>query len=162
MPQLDFTTFPSQIFWLAVSFLVLWAIMHRIAIPTIRGVLQNRQTRISEDLSKAEKLKEEAESAEADFTSVIVNARSKASATLSNVREEAAKESDKRHQKLDETFARQAKESEHRVEVIKNEAIEQMSPITVEVTQEILKKLINVNVDKSKVEKAVASVAKNN
>ena len=158
MPQLDLTTFASQIFWLATTFFVLWLIMARSAIPTIRDVLQNRQTRISEDLRKAEKLKEEAESAEADFTSVIVNARSKASSMLSKVRDEAAEEADRRNAKLDETFARQAKESEHRIEVIKKEAISEMGPVTIEVTQEILKKLINVKVDKAKVEKAVSAV----
>lgn len=158
MPQLDFTTFASQIFWLATTFIVLWFIMARTAIPTIRDVLQNRQTRISEDLRKAEKLKEEAESAEADFTSVIVNARSKASTMLAKVRVEASEEADRRNAKLDETFARQAKESEHRIEVIKKEALSEMAPVTVEVTQEILKKLINVKVEKAKVEKAISAV----
>ncbi len=158
MPQLDLTTFASQIFWLATTFFVLWFIMARTAIPTIRDVLQNRQTRISEDLRKAEKLKEEAESAEADFTSVIVNARGKASTMLAKVRDEAAVEADRRNAKLDETFARQAKESEHRIEVIKKEALSEMAPVTVEVTQEILKKLINVKVDKTKVEKVVSAL----
>ena len=159
MPQLEFATFASQIFWLATTFVILWIIMSRSAIPTIREVLQNRQTRISEDLRKAEKLKEEAESAEADFTSVIVNARSKASTMLSKVRDQADEEAESRNAKLDETFARHARESEHRIEVIKKEAIEQMTPVTIEVTQEILKKLINVKVDKAKVEKSIQAVS---
>ena len=63
MPQLDFATFASQIFWLVVTFGVLYLIMARSALPVIREVLQTRQTRIFEDLRKAEKLKEEAQEA---------------------------------------------------------------------------------------------------
>jgi F-type H+-transporting ATPase subunit b len=158
MPQLDLSTFASQIFWLVVTFGVLYLIMARSALPVIREVLQTRQTRIFEDLRKAEKLKEEAESAEADFTSVIVNARGKASNTLAKVREKASAESEKRHAKLDDTFSRQAKESEHRIEIIKKEAVSEMVPVTVEITREMVKKLVNIDVDNDKIEKLALSL----
>lgn len=158
MPQLDFSTFASQIFWLVVTFGVLYLIMARSALPVIREVLQTRQTRIFEDLRKAEKLKEEAESAEADFTSVIVNARGKAGVLLGKVREKATAESEKRHTKLDETFARQAKESEHRIDIIRKEAISEMTPVTVEITREMVKKLINIDVENKKIEKLALSL----
>lgn len=159
MPQLEFDTFASQVFWLFVTFGILYLIMARSALPTIREVLLNRQSRISEDLIKAEKLKEEAESAEEDFTSVIVNARSKASTMLAKVRDDSALEAERRHAKLDETFVRQAKESDHRVEVLKKEAVSAMAPVTVEVTQKIVKKLINVSVDKKEIEKVALSLS---
>jgi F-type H+-transporting ATPase subunit b len=158
MPQLDISTFASQIFWLVVTFGVLYLIMARSALPVIREVLQTRQTRIFEDLRKAEKLKEEAESAEADFTSVIVNARGKASRTLAKVREKASAESEKRHAKLDDTFARQAKESDHRIEIIKKEAVSEMVPVTVEITREMVKKLVNIDVDNDKIKKLALSL----
>lgn len=158
MPQLDFSTFASQIFWLVVTFGVLYLIMARSALPVIREVLQTRQTRIFEDLRKAEKLKEEAESAEADFTSVIVNARGKAGVLLGKVREKATAESEKRHTKLDETFARQAKESEHRIDIIRKEAISEMAPVTIEITREMVKKLINIDVENKKIEKLALSL----
>ena len=157
MPQLEFATFASQIFWLTVTFGILYLIMARSALPTVREVLQNRETRISEDLKKAEKLKEEAESAEADFTSVLIKARGKAGDFIGSAQEKASSESEKRHAKLDETFARQAKESEHRIEVIKKEAVEEMTPVAIDLAQNMVNKLIGVNVDKKKVEKAVLS-----
>ena len=158
MPQLNIDTFASQIFWLLITFGILYLIMARSALPTIREVLLNRQSRISEDLRKAEKLKEEAESAEEDFTSVIVNARSKASTMLAKIRDDSTIESERRHAKLDETFVRQAKESEHRIEVLKKEAVNSMAPVTIEVTQKIVEKLINVNVDEKEIEKVALSL----
>jgi F-type H+-transporting ATPase subunit b len=160
MPQLDFATYASQIFWLAVTFGLLYLIMARSALPTVREVLQNRQSRITDDLRKAEKLKNEAEAAEADFTSVIKNSRSKASLLLNGVRQKAAKEADRRNEKLDETFARQAKEAEHRVDVLRKEVTEEMAPIVIDSAKSMLKKLIDVNVDTKTVESAVTALAK--
>jgi F-type H+-transporting ATPase subunit b len=155
MPQLDFATYASQIFWLAVTFGLLYIIMAKAALPNIREVLQNRQTRISDDLKKAEKLKIEAEEAEADFTSVIASSKAKASALLAEARDKAEKESDRRNEKLEETFERQAKDAAHKVEVIKKEVTEQMSPVIVDTVRDMIKKLINVNIDKAAIEKAV-------
>ncbi len=155
MPQLEFATYASQIFWLAVSFGILYIIMARAALPTMREVLQNRQSRIVDDLKKAEKLKNEAQQAEADFTSVIAEARHKASELLGNAREKAEKESEKRNAKLDETFLRQAKESEHRIDVIRREVSEKMAPIAIDTAADIVKKLIGISVDKKKIEKMI-------
>lgn len=156
MPQLEFATFASQIFWLAVSFGILYLIMARSALPVVREVLHNRQSRISDDLKKAEALKTEAEQAEADFTSVITTARLKASETLAAAREKADKEAEKRNAKLDETFQRQAKEAEHRVDVIRKEAIEKMAPIAADTAADIVKKLVGLNIDHKKIEQLLA------
>ncbi|MCE3233506.1 MAG: H+transporting two-sector ATPase subunit [Rickettsiaceae bacterium] len=156
MPQLDFATYASQIFWLAVTFGLLYIIMAMTALPRVREVLQNRQTRISDDLIKAEKLKVEAEEAEADFTSVIATARAKASALLGDVREKAAAEVQVRNEKLDETFSRQAKEADHRIAIIKKEVASEMAPVVVDAAKDMIKKLININVDTKIIENKVS------
>lgn len=161
MPQLDFATYASQIFWLAITFGLLYLIMAKSALPTIREVLHNRQSRISEDLKKAENLKTEAESAQADFTSVITSARNNASAILHKERERATRESDERHAKLDETFSRQNKESEHRIEIIKKEAKETMEPIAVDAAIDIIKKITGMKADKKKVKEATLKISNN-
>src|SRR3989338_9613617 len=57
MPQLDFSTFPNQIFWLVVTLLVIYFVLSRIALPRIGGVLAQRDGAITSDLSAAEELK---------------------------------------------------------------------------------------------------------
>lgn len=160
MPQLDFSTYAAQIFWLAVTFVVLYFMMAKAALPTVREVLQNRQTRISEDLKKAEKLKEEAKEAEADFTSALADARQKAATMLSDVREKAAKEAEVRHARLDETFARQARESEKRVETLRQESQEKIFPVVVDIAQSMVSKLIQANVDAKNIEKVALDLSK--
>lgn len=156
MPQLEFANFASQIFWLIVSFSVLYLIMARSALPTIREVLQNRQTRISEDLKKAEKLKAEAETAEADFTSLVTEARQKASELIAQAKSDSDRESADRHANLDENFARQEKDGQNRIKIIEKEAIEAMTPVAVDVASDMVKVLINLDADKKEIEKLVA------
>ena len=60
LPQLDIVTYSSQIFWLAISFIVLYFLVAKIAMPRIAEVLEERQERIEDDLDKAETLKKEA------------------------------------------------------------------------------------------------------
>ena len=64
MPQLEqISTFPSQIFWLVITFAALFFVMWRIAVPRIADVLEARQKRIDDNLDKAETAKKEAEAA---------------------------------------------------------------------------------------------------
>jgi F0F1-type ATP synthase membrane subunit b/b' len=74
---------------------------------------------------------------------------------LGNAREKAERESEKRNAKLDETFLRQAKESEHRIDVIRREVSEKMAPIAIDTAADIVKKLIGISVDKKKIEKMI-------
>ena len=64
MPQLDFSTFPNQIFWLVVTLIVLYLVLSRVALPRIATVLSERHGAIQRDLDKAEEMKRSAIEAE--------------------------------------------------------------------------------------------------
>ena len=62
MPQLEqISTFAGQIFWLAVIFCILLAVMLKVALPRVQGILQERRERIDDDLARAAALRDEAE-----------------------------------------------------------------------------------------------------
>ena len=72
MPQLDFATFPNQIFWLLVTLMVIYVVLANVALPRIGGTLANRKGTIAGDIAAAEELKQKARAAEkADRTSVV-------------------------------------------------------------------------------------------
>ena len=76
MPQLDFTTYLPQVFWLVVTFAALYLIMWKIAVPGIADVLETRQKRISDNLDKAAEAKKEAEETLAAYDKAMDEARS--------------------------------------------------------------------------------------
>ena len=78
LPQLDFTTFPSQIFWLVVTCVVLFQLMNKVALPRISTVLEERADAIADDLDRAEEFKRKAAEAEEAYNQALVEARSKA------------------------------------------------------------------------------------
>ena len=71
MPQFDPSTFSSQIFWLIISFFVLYWVVARFAIPRIGGILEQRARVVQDDLDRAESLKTEAEQALADYEAAM-------------------------------------------------------------------------------------------
>ncbi|SVE39201.1 uncharacterized protein METZ01_LOCUS492055, partial [marine metagenome] len=62
MPQLDVSGFPSQIFWLVITFVFLWWLMAKVALPKVGLVLEERQKKISDSLDMADDLRKEAAS----------------------------------------------------------------------------------------------------
>jgi len=76
LPQLDFSTFGNQIFWLLVTLIAIYLILSKLALPRIAAVLAERQGTISHDVAMAEELKEKAVSAEAAYNKALNDARS--------------------------------------------------------------------------------------
>ena len=82
MPQLDPSTFAPQLFWLLVTFVLLYLAMWKIALPKIGSILQDRQERIDDDLEKAEKLKQDAEAVREAYEKTVAEGRNKAQETI--------------------------------------------------------------------------------
>ena len=57
MPQLDFSTWGNQIFWLVLTLIAIYLILSRVALPRIGAILAERQGTITNDIAAAEDLK---------------------------------------------------------------------------------------------------------
>lgn len=93
MPQMDPTWYPNQLFWLAVSFVVLYLAVSRFIAPTVGGVLKTREHAINDAIAKAEELKAAANSTQGTAQAAGADARAKAASTLAEAQAAAAKAS---------------------------------------------------------------------
>jgi F-type H+-transporting ATPase subunit b len=123
LPQLDFTTFPSQIFWLAVTVFVLFQLLNRVALPRIASVLEERADAIADDLDRAEEFKRKAADAEAAYQQALADARAKAQGIVAETRAEIQKDVDAAMAKADAEIAARATESEKRIREIRDSAM---------------------------------------
>jgi len=123
LPQLDFTTFPSQIFWLAVTCFVLFQLMNKVALPRIASVLEERADAIAEDLDRAEEFKRKAADAEAAYQQALTDARAKAQGIVAETRAEIQKDVDAAMAKADAEISARAAESEKRIREIRDSAV---------------------------------------
>ena len=71
MPQLDFATFPAQLVWLLISFVILYVVLSKVGLPQVDRALAARRDRIEGDLEKAQQMKAETEAVIADRKSVV-------------------------------------------------------------------------------------------
>lgn len=77
-PPFKTETFPSQIFWLVITFAFLFVVLWRVAGPRINGVITSRRGTINADIAAAESARGDAESASAAYQTALAGARARA------------------------------------------------------------------------------------
>ena len=129
MPQLDFSTFDNQIFWMVVALVAIYLILSRVALPRIAGVLSERQGTITADIAAAEDLKLKAEEAEKAYEQALVDARSEAARIVAEARAEIQAELDAATARADADIAAKAAESERHIADIRASAMESVTVV---------------------------------
>lgn len=124
MPQLDFSTYGNQIWWLLVTLVVIYLILSRVALPRIAAILNERQGTITNDLAAAEDLKAKALEAENAYNKALADARAEAQRIATETRAEIQAEVDDAIAKADAEIAAKAAESEAAIADIRASALE--------------------------------------
>jgi len=154
-PPLDHTTFMPQLVWLAISFGLLYLLLSRVALPRVGEVIEERADRIRRDLDQAEKLKAETEGALAAYEQALTEARSKAGGIIKTMRDGLTAEVDKERARVEAQIAQKVAEAEARIEQTKSRALASVNDIATETAGAIVKKLIDADVTKDELQKAL-------
>ena len=162
MPQLDVTTFAPQIVWLVITFLAMYFIMAKVALPRIAQVLEERQTRIDDNLEKAAALKKEAEEAAAAYESSLAEARANAQDAVKAVIDAANAEQAKKQDELTEKLNKELDAAEARIAEAKDKALANIKEVSGDVAKATVEKLSGVSVDDAAVDAAVAKAMETN
>jgi F-type H+-transporting ATPase subunit b len=141
MPQLNVETFPSQLFWLAISFIVLYILMSWIGLPRLSAAIEARRQRREDDLARAARLKTEAEAANAAFQRTMAEARAQAQAAIKESTDRLAAEAAERQRALAASLAQQIDEAERRIAATKQQALSEVRGIAVDVGRSVVEKL---------------------
>ncbi|MEM9349654.1 MAG: F0F1 ATP synthase subunit B' [Pseudomonadota bacterium] len=141
MPQLDFSTYPNQIFWLVVTLVVIYFVLSRVALPRIGAVLAERSGTITNDLAAAEELKNRAEEAEAAYEKALADARAEAQKIAAKTKAEIQAQLDKELEKADAEIAARAAESEAAIAEIRASAVDSVKEVAKDTAKEIVSAL---------------------
>jgi len=160
MPQLNFADFPPQLVWLAISFLVLYVAMAKIAVPRIAEVLESRQDRIARDLDEAKRLSEESEKAKADYEAALEDARAKAHGMVTELKASIAKEQDASRVDLETKLAAKSAEAEKSIAAAKDQALSNVRQIAGEAAKATVSKLVSIDLADTDVDAAIEASAK--
>lgn len=155
MPQFDATTFSSQLIWLVITFVLLYLVLSRVALPRIASVLEERQRRIGGDLEKAAELKAEADKVLAEHEAAMAETRAGAQEVIRAAKQEMAAESARRQDELATRIAATAADAEGRIDAARKAALANIRDVAVEVAQAAAKRLIDSDIGRGEAEAAV-------
>jgi len=141
MPQLDFSTYPNQIFWLVVTMIVIYMILSRVALPRIAAVLADRQGTITSDIAAAEELKQKAVEAEEAYNKALADARTEAQKIIAEAKAEIQADLDVAIEKADAEIAAKSAESEKKITEIRDGALDSVTEVAKDTAKEIVSAL---------------------
>lgn len=162
MPQFDPAFFAPQLFWLAVTFITLYVLMAKVALPKIGAVLDERQRKIDDNLDKAAQLKAEAEAAVAAYEKALSESRAHAHSVIKEASERLAKQAEDRTRELNAKLADQIKAGEARIAAAKDTALANVREVAIEVAGATVSRLVGAAADQGQLEAAVAAALKEN
>jgi F-type H+-transporting ATPase subunit b len=121
-PPFDHTTFPSQIFWLAITFTILLVFMWRVVVPAIGGTLAERRKRIASELAQAEADRREADNAWSTYQTTLIEARERARALVEENRTRVTADVDRQEKAADSAADDAVAKAEARLAQLRAEA----------------------------------------
>jgi F-type H+-transporting ATPase subunit b len=159
-PPFNAETFASQLFWLVIAFVLLYALMAKWALPQVARVIENRQKHIDDDIAEAGRLKERSDEAVAAYEKALADARSRAQAIANETREKAAAEANATRKKTEEALNAKLAEAERTIAATKEAAMGNVRGIAEDAAAAIVEQLIGTAPGEKAIADAVAAVLK--
>ena len=159
LPQLDIATWPSQLFWLVVSFGLGYLVMAKMVTPRIGGVLEERRKTLDGDLEKARNASADAAKIRAEYESDLENARSEAAEYAKQAAAEAAKKADIYNVKIAQKLANKVAKAENKLAEARSNAMDNLNDVAAEAAANTVAALTGIKTTSAQAGKATALVA---
>jgi F-type H+-transporting ATPase subunit b len=160
-PPFDAHTFASQLIWLAIAFVLLYALMSRLALPRVAAIIENRQKKIDGDIAEAGRLKTQSDDAVAAYEKALADARARAQAIANDTRDKQAAEAETRRKALEDELNGKLAEAEKTIAATKQAAMSNVRGIAEDATRAIVERLLGTAPSDKAVSDAVATALKN-
>jgi F-type H+-transporting ATPase subunit b len=159
-PPFDPDTFGSQLFWLAITFGLLYYLMAKIALPRIGTILEDRNDRIADDLAEAEKLKQETDEAIATYEQALGEARQNAHGIAQAARDKAKAKIEANRHRIDVDLGEKIKAAEAGIAAVTATALADVDAIAREATEALVEELVGGSSSKADIAAAVEAAMK--
>jgi F-type H+-transporting ATPase subunit b len=141
-PPFDAATFPNQLLWLAITFIALYVVMSRVALPRVGSIIDDRRARIDGDLAAADAARQQTDAAIAAYEGALAEARRKSQALADETRSRIRADIEARRQAVETDLAGRMTEAEARISATKAEALGHVQEIAVDTAQALVAQLI--------------------
>ena len=160
LPQLDISTWPSQLFWLVVIFTAGYILIAKFATPRISSVLEERRAKLDDDLGKARSASEDAARIRAEYEADLDAARTAAAETAKQAAAEAAKQAEASDAKIAKKLAEKVAKAEAKLATARSEAMANLNTVAAEAAMVAVAQLSDIQTNAAKAGKTANKLAK--
>ena len=162
MPQLNPEFWISQIFWLILTFGILFIVLSKLILPKISESLEKRKSQILENISSAEKQREESENKIKEYEKIILDAKNEAKNYFNSARQKVLQEINKKKETLENEINEEIKTAENEIKNLKDSSLEKIQKISIATSEDLIKQLIGIDVNSSSISAIVSDISKKN
>jgi F-type H+-transporting ATPase subunit b len=141
-PPFQAEHFPSQLVWLTISFVLLYVLMSKIALPRIGAIFAERSRLIRDDLAAAERFKEQSDAAHAAYDKALADARARAHSIASSTREQQSREAAAAQNRLEAKLHERLAAAETSIAATRTSAMGNVRTIAADAATAIVERLI--------------------
>ncbi len=141
-PPFQTENFPSQLFWLALTFVLLYVLMAKVALPRIGSILEVRHKHIADDIAAAQRLKDESDLAHAAYEKALADARARAQGIAGSTRQTQARQAEELHRRLEAQLHERLAAAEASIAATRSAAMANVGTIAADTAAAIVERLI--------------------
>ena len=160
MPQLNPEFWVSQIFWLVLTFGIMYVILSKIILPKISNNLESRKSQILENIEAAEKQRENSETKLKEYDEFILKSKAEANIIFKEAREKAIKDIAAKKEILDKQIDNEIAKAEEEIQSLRKSAPDKINKIAIETSSELIQKLIGADLNNSSISAIVDDLSK--
>ena len=160
MPQLNPEFWISQIFWLTLTFGILYIILSKLILPKISDNLESRKSQILENVEAADKQRQNSEEKLREYEEIVLKSKMEAKSIFNQAREKALKDISAKKEVLDKQIDDEIGKAEQEIKVLQSGAAEKINKIAIETSSELIQKLIGAEVNNSSISAIVDDLSK--
>ena len=162
MPQLNPEFWLSQIFFLTITFGILYIVLAKLILPKISGNLEMRKAQILDNIETAEKQREESESKIKEYEKLIIECKNEAKALISETREKVNKDIAEKNDQIEKEIKEEIKKAELEINNLMKNAPEKINKIAIDTSNELIKGLVGAEVNQSSLSAIVEDLSSKN
>ena len=160
MPQLNPEFWISQIFWLTLTFGILYLVLSKLILPKISANLETRKSQILENIEAAEKQREDSEMKLKEYEEIISKSKLEAKTIFNQAREKALKDINAKKEVLEGQIDEEISKAEEEIKTLRNGAPDKINKIAIETSSELIQKLIGAEVNNSSISEIVDDLSR--
>jgi len=160
MPQLNPEFWPSQIFWIIIIFLTLYVILWKIFLPKISYSIENRKSKVVNDLNDTQKLKDNAENKLKEYDKIIEDSKKEAKKIIEDNKKILNDDIENKKQKFNLEIEKEIQTVEKEIHTLKKNSVLNINKIAIEISGELVKEILKSEVNTSSVSAVVEELSK--